>query len=78
MTQRSEHTVDPFPDDHRAVPWGTGCSIAWNYVDLQVRNDTEATYQLVVRVGETDLVGELRADREPAHDVRAGAALRGR
>jgi vancomycin resistance protein VanW len=70
VVQRSEHTVDPFPDAGRTVPWGTGCSIAWNYVDLQLRNDTGTTYQLLVRVGETDLAGEVRADRPPAHRYR--------
>jgi vancomycin resistance protein VanW len=70
VTQRSEHTVDPFPDDNRSVPWGTGCSIAWNYVDLQLRNDTDLTYQLMVRVGETHLIGELRANSAPPRRYR--------
>jgi vancomycin resistance protein VanW len=70
VTQRSEHTVDPFPDEGRTIPWGTGCSITWNYVDLQLRNDTEATYQLVVRVGDTDLEGEIRVDRPPDGSYR--------
>jgi vancomycin resistance protein VanW len=70
VTRRSEHTVDPFPDSGRTVPWGTGCSIAWNYVDLQLRNDTATTYQLIVGIGETDLEGEIRADRPPARSYR--------
>lgn len=65
VTERSEHTLDPFPDDGRTVPWGTGCTIVYNYVDLQVRNDTGATYQLRTAIGETHLHGELRCDRQP-------------
>ena len=40
VVERSEHSFDPFPDNGRVLPWGVGCSIAYNYVDLVVRNDT--------------------------------------
>ncbi len=63
VTDRSEHSFDPFPDNGRVLPWGTGCSIVYNYVDLQIRNDTDSTFQLRVKVGERYLEGELRADR---------------
>ncbi len=59
VTERSEHSVDPFPDDGRVVPWGVGCSIVCNYVDLQVRNDTEATFQLRFAVRDSHLRGRL-------------------
>jgi vancomycin resistance protein VanW len=45
------------------VPWGVGCTIVYNYVDLVVRNDTTATFQLRFRVAEPDLLGELLVDR---------------
>lgn len=63
VVERSEHSVDPFPDNARVVPWGVGCTIAYNYIDLVVRNDTGTTFQLRTWVDEHDLVGELRADR---------------
>ena len=65
MVERSEHSFDPFPDNGRVLPWGVGCSIVYNYVDLVVRNDTEATFVLTVAVGDRYLEGELRADAEP-------------
>lgn len=64
VVERSEHSFDPFPDNGRVLPWGVGCSIAYNYVDLVVRNDTATTFQLRAWVGERHLRGELRADRE--------------
>jgi vancomycin resistance protein VanW len=64
ITERSEHSFDPFPDNGRVLPWGVGCSIVYNYVDLVVRNDTAATFVLSVGVGGRFLKGELRADRE--------------
>jgi vancomycin resistance protein VanW len=41
VVERSEHSFDPFPDNGRVLPWGVGCSIVYNYVDLVVRNDTD-------------------------------------
>ena len=41
VVERSEHSFDPFPDKGRVLPWGVGCSIVYNYVDLVVRNDTD-------------------------------------
>ena len=67
MVERSEHSFDPFPDNGRVLPWGVGCSIVYNYVDLVVRNDTEAAFVLSVGVGEKYLEGELRSDRELPH-----------
>lgn len=64
VLERSEHSFDPFPDHGRVLPWGVGCTIAYNYVDLVVRNDTATTFQLRTWVGERHLHGELRADRE--------------
>jgi vancomycin resistance protein VanW len=63
VVERSDHSFDPFPDKGRVLPWGVGCSIVYNYVDLVVRNDTETTFQLRTWVAERHLEGELRADR---------------
>lgn len=67
VTERSEHSFDPFPDNGRVLPWGTGCSIVYNYVDLCFRNDTDITFSISVRVGERYLEGELRASEPPVH-----------
>lgn len=63
IVERSEHSFDPFPDNGRVLPWGVGCSIVYNYVDLVVRNDTDFTFVVEVRVGPKYLHGELLADR---------------
>ena len=73
VVERSEHSFDPFPDKGRVLPWGVGCSIVYNYVDLVVRNDTAATFQLRVRVAERHLRGELRADRPTRESYRVEA-----
>lgn len=65
VTQRSEHSYDLFPDSGRTVPWGVGCSIAYNYVDLMLRNDTASTFRVTVWLTDTDLCGQLLADAPP-------------
>lgn len=67
VVERSEHSFDPFPDHGRVLPWGVGCSIVYNYVDLVVRNDTDVTFQLLVHVGHRHLHGELRASAQMPH-----------
>ncbi|HET6939532.1 MAG TPA: hypothetical protein VFI19_13040, partial [Nocardioides sp.] len=58
---------------NRVLPWGVGCSIVWNYVDLVVRNDTDVTFQLRTWLEDKHLRGELRADRSVAHSYRVEA-----
>jgi vancomycin resistance protein VanW len=73
VVERSEHSFDPFPDKDRVLPWGVGCSIVYNYVDLVLRNDTATTFQLRVWVGDRHLRGELRADRPTPTSYRINA-----
>ncbi|KRE94858.1 vancomycin resistance protein [Nocardioides sp. Soil774] len=73
VVERSEHSFDPFPDRGRVLPWGVGCSIVYNYVDLVVRNDTDHPFQLRAWVGERYLHGQLRTDVRPAHSYKVEA-----
>lgn len=61
VVERHRHSYDVFPDAGRTQPFGSGATCAYNYLDLQIRNDTEIAYQLQVNVGETDLIGEWRS-----------------
>lgn len=63
VVERSEHSYDPFPDNGRVLPWGVGCAVYYNYVDLRLRNDTEITLQLRTRVGDRYLEGEIRSEQ---------------
>jgi vancomycin resistance protein VanW len=73
VVERSEHSFDPFPDNGRVLPWGVGCSIVWNYVDVVVRNDTDSTFVVSTRVGPRHLEGEIRCDVEPAYSYSVHA-----
>lgn len=54
--------LDLFPDYNRQIPFGTGTSICFNYLDYRVRNDTDRAYQLLVWVDGEYLRGEVRSD----------------
>lgn len=57
--------VDMFPDSDRQVPFGSGTSIVYNYLDYRFKNNTQTTYQLITYVGDKYLHGELRASELP-------------
>ncbi|MCV4732570.1 VanW family protein, partial [Escherichia coli] len=40
--------LDLFPDYGRQIPFGTGTSIMYNYLDYRLKNNTSITYQIVV------------------------------
>ena len=55
--------IDMFPDYNRQIPFGTGTSIFYNYLDYRFYNPTDATYQLITYTTDEYLCGELRADK---------------
>lgn len=62
ITEHHHHdALDLFPDFGRQIPFGTGTSISYNYIDYRFRNDTDNTFQLLLHVDDEYLCGELRA-----------------
>ena len=62
ITEHHHHdALDLFPDHGRQIPFGTGTSISYNYIDYRVKNNTSNTYQLRLHVDDEYLLGELRA-----------------
>lgn len=59
ITERYRHGFDVFPDVNRKVPFGAGATLSYNYIDLQVKNETENTFQLKLWLDKTHLNGEL-------------------
>lgn len=67
VVERYRHSHDVFPDAHRSQPFGTGATCAYPHRDLMLRNDTQETYQLRLRVGKKNLEGEWLATAPPLH-----------
>jgi len=56
--------IDMFPDYGRQVPFGSGTSVMYNYLDYQFVNRTNQTFQLITYTTNTHLCGELRSDQD--------------
>ena len=52
VVERHHHSFDPFPDENRTLPFGSGCGVFYNYIDLRFFNPTETAFQ--IRLGLTD------------------------
>ena len=52
--------LDLFPDYGRQIPFGTGTSIMYNYLDYRFQNNTGQEYQLILSTTEEYLCGEIR------------------
>ncbi|WP_462238499.1 VanW family protein [Ferruginibacter sp.] len=64
VTERYHHSFDPFPDDGRVLPFGSGATVFYNYRDFQLTNNTAYTFQINLWFSEKCLEGELRIDQE--------------
>lgn len=63
VVEQHHHGFDPFPDSGRALPFGSGATIFWNYGDLRLANPTDQPIQLRARVGPLRLHGAIATDR---------------
>lgn len=65
IVERHRHGYDVFPDSNRTQPFGSGATCFYPHGDLMIQNNTQATYQLCVTVGETHLEGAWRVSEAP-------------
>lgn len=64
VVERWRHNYDVFPDSNRTLPFGCGATCFYNYVDLQIKNETEQRFLLDLYLTEQELVGEWRSERD--------------
>lgn len=64
VTELHHHSDALFPDERRRVPFGTGTSVFYNYVDYRFKNTTGQKVQILVWVEAEELCGELRSEKE--------------
>lgn len=74
ITEHHHHDgLDLFPDFQRKIPFGTGTSIMYNYLDYRFKNNTGRTYQLIIYTTDEYLCGELRADSRQKYKYHISA-----
>ncbi len=64
VVERHRHGFDVFPDINRKVPFGAGATLAYNHIDLQIKNDTDFTFQIKLWMDKTHLHGALLCNQE--------------
>ncbi len=65
VTERHRHSYDVFPDSNRTQPFGSGATCSYNYMDLQILNETTQPYQLHLYMDKENLSGEWRCVSDP-------------
>lgn len=64
IIQKSNHSFDPFPDEGRVLPFGSGAAIFYNYIDFQFTNNTKDMFQIKLWTTYKYLEGELRINKD--------------
>jgi vancomycin resistance protein VanW len=64
IKERWRHSYDVFPDINRTIPFACGATLSYNYVDLQLQNNTNKTFQLNLWLDKEYLNGEITCDTD--------------
>lgn len=64
IAERHHHSFDPFPDENRTLPFGSGAGVFYNYIDLRFFNPTAFTFQIKLRITENHLKGAILSNEE--------------
>ncbi len=59
IKERYRHSYDVFPSVQRKVPFGAGATLSYNYIDLQVKNETNNEFQIILYIKDDYLYGKL-------------------
>jgi vancomycin resistance protein VanW len=65
IVERWRHSFDVFPDINRTIPFACGATLAYNYIDLQLKNDTNNTFQINLWLDNEHLHGEIMCNAIP-------------
>ncbi|HBS87269.1 MAG: vancomycin resistance protein [Bacteroidetes bacterium GWF2_38_335] len=64
IRERWRHSYDVFPDVNRTLPFGSGATLSYNYIDLQLENTSDQSFQILLWLDNENLYGEIRSERE--------------
>ncbi|EKJ87771.1 VanW-like protein [Leptospira meyeri serovar Hardjo str. Went 5] len=64
VRERWRHSFDIFPDSERTLPFGSGATLSYNYIDLQIKNTTKQPFVLHLWIEDDLLKGEWLSDVE--------------
>lgn len=64
IVERHHHSFDPFPDEGRVLPFGSGASVFYNYIDLRFKNPTNQSFQIRTWLTSKHLKGAIYSNEE--------------
>lgn len=64
IKERWRHSYDVFPDINRTIPFACGATLAYNYIDLQLKNNTNKSFQISLWLDNEYLNGEITCDTD--------------
>lgn len=59
IIERYHHSRDVFPDSGRTLPFGSGATIMYNFVDLKIKNTSDKPIQLKIWLTDKHLKGAI-------------------
>lgn len=71
IAERHGHKTKDFPEPPSDAPIGVDATVYEGWLDLKVRNDTEATFQIVISFDDENIIGQILTDTEslPAMEI---------
>lgn len=64
IKERWRHSYDVFPDINRTIPFACGATLAYNYIDLQLLNNTDKYFQINLWLDKEHLNGKITCNTE--------------
>ncbi len=64
IKERWRHGYDVFPDINRTIPFACGATLSYNYIDLQLENNTGKNFQVNLWLDNEYLNGEITCDTD--------------
>jgi hypothetical protein len=64
IKERWRHGYDVFPDISRTIPFACGATLSYNYIDLQLENNTDKRFQIRLWLDKENLNGEITCDTD--------------
>jgi vancomycin resistance protein VanW len=63
IIERHHHSRDVFPDSGRVLPFGSGATVYYNYIDLKIKNISNQPLQLKIWLTDKHLKGHILSDQ---------------
>ena len=64
IKERWRHGYDVFPDINRTIPFACGATLSYNYIDLQLENNTDKIFQINLWLDKEYLNGEITCNTD--------------